>query len=234
MAHANIDEVAIALIGWHPARRGVGLLEEALFGQVGHDVADGGRGNTEVQYFGKGAGTHRLGGFNVALDDHAKNLVESIFQAGRWLFQALIVSGHGSLSDLGNCSPQFKRGLTICPATDSMIASRTGSGGNLNVHLHLCRFCNGGSSVNVSTHLSRVLIKNNGLASFRQEKTGPRMGGGKSAGGKSRRSLEPGAPESPGRRPMPEAPWPPTFSGTGLPDGTPGRAFLAGILGGFC
>ena len=55
-AHQAVDVVPVGLVGRHPARRGVGLGQIAHLLQVGHGVADRGRGEAERVLLGQLAG----------------------------------------------------------------------------------------------------------------------------------------------------------------------------------
>ena len=60
-----VHVIAEALGGGQPAGGGVGLLQEASFLQVHHQVADAGRRQVEARHLGHHPGTHRFAGDDI-------------------------------------------------------------------------------------------------------------------------------------------------------------------------
>ena len=65
--HQLVDVEPVAGGGGDAPGGGVGLLQIALLGEVGHLVADGGGGHVQPGQLGHGLGAHRLGGGDVGL-----------------------------------------------------------------------------------------------------------------------------------------------------------------------
>ena len=69
----GVDEEAVALIRWHSARAGVGLVEVALLFQVGHLVTHGRGRDGQLAQLRDVCRANRLSCPDVALHDSAKN-----------------------------------------------------------------------------------------------------------------------------------------------------------------
>jgi hypothetical protein len=68
-----VHEEAQAAFGRKPSGGGVGGEEEAGFGEVGHDIADGSRRERDRETAGKGAAADGLAGADILFDDLAED-----------------------------------------------------------------------------------------------------------------------------------------------------------------
>ena len=73
-----VDELAVALLGGHPARAGVRLGDVALGLQHRHVVAHGRAGDAEIVALDEGLGADRLLGGNEVGDDGAQHLEATV------------------------------------------------------------------------------------------------------------------------------------------------------------
>ena len=77
-----IHEEPVGLLGWHPARRGVGLHQVPLLLEVGQLVADSGRGDVDLMRAGDPGRAHRQCRLDVLLDDGAQDGRLAVLQHG--------------------------------------------------------------------------------------------------------------------------------------------------------
>ena len=81
-AHEAVHVDAVALVGRHATRARVGVVEVAEGFEVGHDVAQGGRGDGSVEDTGQALRAHRLPGLDVELDEGAEDFLATFVQNG--------------------------------------------------------------------------------------------------------------------------------------------------------
>ena len=98
-----VDELAVALLGGHPARAGVRLGDVALGLQDGHVVAHGGAGDAEVVPLDERLRTDRLLGGHEVGDDGAQHLEATVVGATQlFTYPSQRVSAHFTGINRGN------------------------------------------------------------------------------------------------------------------------------------
>ena len=81
--HEGVHVDPIALVGGDPARARVRMVEVAQCFEVGHDVAQGGRGEASIEDTGEALRPHRLPRLDVELYEGAKDFLSTLVQNRR-------------------------------------------------------------------------------------------------------------------------------------------------------
>ncbi len=81
--HQAVHEEAVTVVGGHPPRARVGVVEVTEGLQVGHDAAEGGGGEGAVEEARETLRAHRLPGLDMQLDEGAQDVLAAVVEARR-------------------------------------------------------------------------------------------------------------------------------------------------------